>query len=149
MLLQQQLGGIMGSIPPSCRSPMRMWLQWNGDGNSKPSIMCLYWSQLRAHGGDTALSRYTTMIHCFGSDFASCLSVNHGLVPCFGRSLLHDPSAGTSTISPVLCPWSKQINRASLPCLGTPAHGVYALGVPYCTPLKLPLCTPWSANLEC
>ena len=101
-----------------------------------------HWSQLRAHGGETAFSRYTTMIHCFGSDFASCLSVNHGLVPCFGRSLLHDPSAGTSTISPVLCPWSKQINRASLPCLGTPAHGVYALGVPYCTPLKLPHCTP-------
>ena len=26
--------------------------------------------------------------------------------------------------------------------LATPAHGVYALGVPHCTPLKLPLCTP-------
>ena len=27
--------------------------------------------------------------------------------------------------------------------LGTPVHGLYALGGPYCTPLKLPLCTPF------
>ena len=37
---------------------------------------------------------------------------------------------------------SRERNETSSLRLGTPAHGVYALGVPYCTPLKLPLCTP-------
>ena len=37
---------------------------------------------------------------------------------------------------------SRERNETSSLRLGTPAHGVYALGVPYFTPLKLPLCTP-------
>ena len=90
----------------------------------KYSIMCLYWSKLQALGQIPTLAGtrawfpasagcarpqpwimilYLASVGIFpkslqlGSWAAS--AVNHDLVPCLSRSLLHDPSAGTSIIS--------------------------------------------------